>query len=125
MPLSLYDDEEDDKLHLLENHHKTKQGMCFLKKKQNIGRRFGDNKMHLSLLVAKAAGSKAVVLLFFNYCFVCLTLFVAELCWSLFCYAFLCVLSSFAIILMKKRELDALLVFRGSSSRCRGMICSL
>ena len=35
------------------------------------------------------------------------------LCWSLFWCVFLCVLSSFAIILMKKRELVALLCLPG------------
>ena len=34
---------------------------------------------------------------------------VGFLCWSLFCYAVLCVHSRFAIILMGKRELIALL----------------
>ena len=38
-----------------------------------------------------------------------LTLFVGFLCWSLFCYALLCIISSSAIILMRKRELVALL----------------
>ena len=42
------------------------------------------------------------------HCFMYLPLFVGVLCWSLFCYALLCVLSSFAIILKKKRELIAL-----------------
>ena len=36
-------------------------------------------------------------------------LFVGVLCWSLFLYALLCVLSSFAIILKRKRELVAVL----------------
>ena len=39
-----------------------------------------------------------------------LLLFVEVLCWSLFWYALLYVLSSFAIILTMKRELDAFLV---------------
>ena len=39
-----------------------------------------------------------------------LLLFVEVLCWSLFWYALLYVLSSFAIILTRKRELDACLV---------------
>ena len=48
----------------------------------------------------------------FNYCFTCihLPLFVGVLCWSLFWYALFCVLSSFAIILTRKRELVALLL---------------
>ena len=37
-------------------------------------------------------------------------LFVGVLCLSLFCYTLLCVFSSFAIILRKKRELIALLL---------------
>ena len=51
------------------------------------------------------------------------------LCLSFFCYALLCVLSSFAIILQRKKELVALLSFHrdvllllmfcGSSSRSR------
>ena len=39
-----------------------------------------------------------------------LSLFVGVLCWSLFWYALHYVLSSFAIILTRKRELVALLV---------------
>ena len=42
-------------------------------------------------------------------------LFVGVLCLSLFCYGLLCVLSSFAIILKRKRELVALLLL---SYRC-------
>ena len=52
----------------------------------------------------------------------------------LLCNAILCVLSSFAIISLRKRELVALLylssdvprllLFCGFSSRCRGLICS-
>ena len=37
------------------------------------------------------------------------TLFVGVLCLSLFCYALLCVHSSFAIILKRKRKLVALI----------------
>ena len=37
-----------------------------------------------------------------------LPLFLVTLCWSLFCYALLYVLSSFAIILTRKRDLVAL-----------------
>ena len=42
-------------------------------------------------------------------------LFVGVQCLSLFCYALLCVLSGFAIILKRKRELVALLLL---SYRC-------
>ena len=37
-------------------------------------------------------------------------MYMELLCWSLFWYALLCVLSSFAIILAKKRELVVLLL---------------
>ena len=56
------------------------------------------------------------------------------LCWSLFWYTLLYVFSSLAIILTRKRELVALLLlsyallilmFCGSSSRCRGLVCSV
>ena len=43
------------------------------------------------------------------------SLFVGILCLSLFCYALLCVHSSFAIILKRKRKLVALLLL---SYRC-------
>ena len=39
-----------------------------------------------------------------------LPLFVGSLCLSLFCYALLCVHFNFAIILKRKRKLDALLL---------------
>ena len=45
----------------------------------------------------------------------CFLLFVGVLCLSLFCYALLCVHSSFAIILKRKRKLVALLLL---SYRC-------
>ena len=41
-------------------------------------------------------------------------LFVGVLCLSLFCYALLCTLSSFAIILKRKRELVVFIVLRMS-----------
>ena len=61
--------------------------------------------------VALAAGrSKAVVMLLLIYCLMCFPLLVGVLCLSLFCYAMLCVHSSFAIILKRKRGLVALLL---------------
>ena len=61
--------------------------------------------------VAKAAlCSKAVVLLLLIYCLMYFLLFVGVLCLSLFCYALLCVHSSFAIILKRKRKLVAFLL---------------
>ena len=76
--------------------------------------------MHLSPLVALAAvRSKAVVLLLLIYCLVYFPLFVGVLRLFLFCYALLCVLSSFAIFLKWKRGLVALLLLS-----C-GCICSV
>ena len=68
-------------------------------------------------LVAKAdVHSKAVVLLLLIYCFMYLPLFVEVLCWSLFWYALISVLSSFTIIILtRKRELVSLLLL---SFRC-------
>ena len=64
--------------------------------------------MHFS-----AAHSKAVVMLLLIYCFTYLSLFVGVLSWSLFLYALLYVLSSFAIILASMRELIVLLLLLG------------
>ena len=61
--------------------------------------------------MAKAAVcSKDVVLLLFIYCLMHFPLFVGLLCLPLFCYALLCVHSSFAIIWKRKRKLVALLL---------------
>ena len=68
-----------------------------------------------SLVAWAAVGSKAVVLLLLIYCLMYFPLFVGVLCLYLFCYALLCVHSSFAIILKKKRKLVALLLL---SYRC-------
>ena len=62
-----------------------------------------------------AVRSKAAVLLLLIHCLVLLQLF-----WSLLCYAVLSVFSSFAIILMRKRELVALLKL---SSCCLVTVC--
>ena len=61
-------------------------------------------------MASAAVRSKAEVLLVLLYCFMYMPLFVGVLCWSLLWYTSLCVLSSFAIILTKKRELVALLL---------------
>ena len=50
--------------------------------------------------------SKAVVLLLLINCLMYFPLFVGVLCLSLFCYALLCVHSSFAIVLKRKRKLN-------------------
>ena len=77
-----------------------------------------------------AVRPKVVVRLLLIYCFMHLTLFVGNLCSSLFCSAFFCDLSSFSIILVRRRKLVVyfkclpgvlrLLVFCGSSSRYVG-----
>ena len=70
---------------------------------QNLGRRIGTSEMHLSLSPSSLSGSIVVDSLLIvapivGFC-VC----------SVFCCTLLCVLSSFAIILMGKREMVALL----------------
>ena len=103
-----------------------------LQQRQNIGRRFGTIKMHLSPPMALAAvrsNSGSVV--------VASMLIVARIvgfcnC-SIFCCALLYVHSSFAIILMGKRELIALLclsswclvILYDSFPRCHRFLCSL
>ena len=52
------------------------------------------------------------------YCFMYLPLFVAVLCWSLFWYALLYVLSSFAINWARKRELVSLLLLLLNVCKC-------
>ena len=67
--------------------------------------------MHLRPpLVQADVRSKAVVLLLLIYCLMHFQLFVGVLCLSLFCYALLCVHSSFVIILKRERKLVALLL---------------
>ena len=63
-----------------------------------------------------AVHSKAVVLLLLIYCLMCFPLFVGvRFVFVFVCYALLCVHSSFAIILKRKRKLVALLLL---SYRC-------
>ena len=72
--------------------------------------------MHLSPLVTKAAVRSEAVVKLLLICFLMyFSLFVGILCLSLFCYALLCVHSSFAIILKRKRKLVDLLLL---SYRC-------
>ena len=65
----------------------------------NLGRRFGASKMPL--------------------------MFVGVLCWPLFWNLVLCVLSSFTIILTRKRELVALLLFFQMSCYCKSFVALL
>ena len=75
-----------------------------LQQQQNLGRRFGTSKMHLSPPVAKAAiRSKAVVLLLLTFCLLLLPLWKSVI---VLCFV---VRYFIAIILMGKRELIALL----------------
>ena len=79
-----------------------------IQQQQNLGRRFGTSKMHLSFQVALAAApSKAKVLLLLIRCLLLLPLWdsVIVLCFV----ALLFVHSCFAIISIGKRELVALL----------------
>ena len=55
-------------------------------------------------------GSLAVVLLLLVHCLMLTQLFMGVLCFVFVCYALLCVFHSFAIILLRKRELVALLI---------------
>ena len=59
-------------------------------------------KCILASVALATVRSKAVVLLLLIYCLMQFPLFVGIQCLSLFCYASLCVLSSFAIILKGK-----------------------
>ena len=87
--------------------------------------------MHLISPVASAAvNSKVWVLLLLIDCLMYFPSFVGVLCLSLLCYALLCVHSSFAIILKRKRKQVSLLLlsyrcivtkmFCRSSSQCLG-----
>ena len=85
-----------------------------LQQQQNLGRRFGTSKMHLSPPVAKAAiRSKAVVLLLLTFCLLLLPLWKSVI---VLCFV---VRYFIAIILMGKRELIALL---NLSSWCLVMV---
>ena len=65
--------------------------------------------------MAKAAVRSKAMVLVLLICFMYFPLFVVVLCLSLFCYALLCVHSSFAIILKRKKKLVALILL---SYRC-------
>ena len=62
-------------------------------------------KPPLQLLRLLSVLRKAVNLLLMSNCFMCLLLFLGLWVWFLLCYAVLCFLSSFAIILMGKRDI--------------------
>ena len=69
-----------------------------------------------------------VLLLLLIHCILLLTSLVGFLVLSFICYTMFSVLASFAIILVEKRDLTAILkflVFYGSQSRYRGLICSV
>ena len=88
-----------------------------LQQRKNLGRRFGASKM-LGCCPIWGCGSVVVDLLL-------IVAAIVGFCnCSMFCYALLCVYSSFAIILMVKRELVALLVFLLSCGCCVALPCS-
>ena len=91
-----------------------------LQQQQNLGRRFGTSKMHLSLPpVAKAAvRSKVVVLLLFTLGLLLLPLWESVIVLCFVVRYFMSILV-FAIILMGKRKLVALLSL---SSWCFAMV---
>ena len=66
-------------------------------------------------LAQAAVSSKAVVLLLLIHCLMYVPLFVGVLCLSLFCHVLLCVHSSLANIIKRKRKLVDLLLL---SYRC-------
>ena len=70
-----------------------------------VGEKFG-----WPLVAWAAVCSMPMVLLLLIYCLMYFPLFVGVLCLSLFCNALLCVHSSFAIILKRKRKLVAWLL---------------
>ena len=88
---------------------RAKHFLCF-KQQQNLERRFGNSKAYLRPQVAKAGPFKAVVLLSLMHYLLLLQLFMGALSLILPVLLFhtLCP-SMFAIILMGKRELVALL----------------
>ena len=72
-------------------------------------------KCKMKLVSEVSEISEAVALLLLIYCLMYFPFFVGVLRLSLFCYALLCVHSSFAIILKRRRKLVALLLL---SYRC-------
>ena len=107
-----------------------------LQQQQNLARRFGTSKMHLSPppppVAYAAVRSKAVVLLLLTSCLFLLPLWESE--------SFLCFVvshfmshSSIAIVLMEKKELVALLSLSSwclvfscvALPWCHGLVCSL
>ena len=77
-----------------------------------LGEDLAPVKLHLippSLVAQAAVRSKAVVLSLLIHCFMYPPIVCGGSMFVCFCYALLSVLSSFVIILMRKRELVALL----------------
>ena len=54
-----------------------------------------------------AVSYKAIVILLLIHCLLLLPMFVKVLCWFLFCYVVLSVMSCFAIVSVRKTELVA------------------
>ena len=85
---------------------------------QNLGRRFGTSKMHLSPRWLRLLSVLRRWFCCCDFLFI-VTLIVGFCNWSMFCWTLLYAHSSIAIILMGKRELVALL---GLSSWCLLMV---
>ena len=102
-----------------------------LQQQQNLGRRFGTSKMHLSPPVAWAAvRSKAVVLLLLTFCLLLLPLWksVIVLCFVVRYFMYILVLQSSwwgreSWLLCLICLLGVLWWLSGSSSRCHGVVC--
>ena len=104
-----------------------------LQQQQNLGRRFGTSKMHLSPRVAKAAvRSKAVVLVLLTFCLLLLPLWesVIVLCFDVRYFMSILVLQSswwgreswlLCLICLP----GVLWWLSGSSSRYHGVVCGL
>ena len=79
---------------------------------------YNSNDLYTAPVAKAAVSSKVVVLLLLIRFLVCFPLIVGVLCLSLFFRALLCVLSSFAIFLKRKRELVTLLFVLQISCYC-------
>ena len=70
-----------------------------------------------------ACPKKVILLLLLIPCLIMLSLSVDFCVWSFFCYAVLSVLSSFAIITLRKRELVALLALCSCCLMAASALC--
>ena len=110
----------DDTLHKLDGLH-ARLPFLVLQQQQDLGRRIGTSKMHLSPPPPPPPWLRLLSVLrrWFCCCWLLVNLIVGVCNCSMFCCTLLCVHSSIAIILMGKRELVALL---NLSSWCLVMV---